>query len=105
MSALTADHAPTSERTAKATAPETVDRRTIAPREVSEYIRRAHKLPRRRAEWIARRCYREARIARAYLPTDMADALHLPASTFIRRAPRMVGTGETGRVDRQGVAV
>lgn len=70
---------------------------------MSEHIRAAHGLPRRRAEWIARQCYRDPRTACAYLPVSWAEALHPTSNTFVRRAPRMVGTGETGRLDRAGV--
>lgn len=102
---------PPSVETIKAPAPIILDRRSLTVDEVRNFIRREHALPRRRAAYVAGRCLESERIARMYLPPRMVDdlhgpdALHLPASTFIRRAPRMVGTGETGRVDRQGVTV
>ena len=102
MSAVSA-LAPTSEQTVKATAPATVDRRALDPRELREHIRVAHALPRRRAEWIARQCYRDPRTAVAYLPGGWAETLHPTVTTYVRRVPRMVGTGETGRLDRAGV--
>ncbi|MCK6096159.1 hypothetical protein KZX06_09485 [Micrococcus sp. EYE_162] len=100
MSAPT-DSAPTLERATKATQ---LDRRPIAPRELVQHVREAHGLPRRRAEWIARQCYRDPRTAAAYLPLGWVEMLHPTVTTYRRRIPRMVGTGETGRMDFPGGA-
>ena len=80
-----------------------MDQRALDPRELREHIRAAHALPRRRAEWIVRQCYRDPRTAVAYLPIGWAETLHPTVTTYVRRAPQMVGTGETGRLDRAGV--
>lgn len=100
---------PPSVETIKAPAPIILDRRSLTVDEVRNFIRREHALPRRRAAYVAGRCLESERIARMYLPPRMVDELHgpdvrtHPEAAFIRRVPRMVGTGEAGRMDRAGV--
>lgn len=101
--------APPSVETTKATGPAEADRRTLTVDQVRDRIRDDHKLPRRRAAWLAGQCLKSEAVAGMYLPAVMVADLHgpdvrtRPELTFTRRAPRMVGTGETGRLDRAGV--
>lgn len=73
--------------------PREIDRNPYTVRELREIIRQDHGLPRRRAEYLARKCYRDADTAREYLPPSYVDTMHPPAVSYVRRIRRPDPTG------------
>lgn len=84
--------APPSEWTTKA--PRQLDRRKLPITDVVAWLRYEHGLPRRRAEHLARKCYRDAETARTHLPPAYVEQLFPPAVAYVRRIRRLDPTGE-----------